>query len=104
MKHELAKQFFTTFNYLLRARGLTLQSGTVFGASTFAAPISTKNNASNRDPEMHKIKISIIGFTKLRSILAQMPTRPSYTHCECRRSVSVKQLASNRIPRYLDWE
>ena len=52
-KHKLAEQILTTVNEVLVERGLLLKVGTVVDATLIAAPSSTKNKDSLRDPEMH---------------------------------------------------
>src|SRR5574337_121536 len=51
-RHKLAQQMPDTINDLLRAKGLMLKAGTAVDATLIAAPISTKNNTGERDPEM----------------------------------------------------
>ena len=51
-KHKLAAQILQTVNDLLSAKGVMLKSGTVVDATLIAAPSSTKNSSSERDPEM----------------------------------------------------
>ncbi|MFI8613965.1 IS5 family transposase [Acidovorax sp. NPDC077693] len=55
-RHKLADQILATVNALLQARGLQLKAGTVVDATLIAAPTSTKNQSSERDPEMHQSK------------------------------------------------
>ena len=43
-------------NAKLIERGLLLKAGTVVDATLIAAPNSTKNNSSERAPEMHQTK------------------------------------------------
>ena len=47
---------FTAINADLAARGLLLREGTLVDATLIAAPPSTKNQAKQRDPEMHQTK------------------------------------------------
>ena len=47
---------FTAINADLTARGLLLREGTLVDATLIAAPASTKNQAKQRDPEMHQTK------------------------------------------------
>jgi IS5 family transposase len=54
--HDLCKGLFTTINADLTARGLLLREGTLVDATLIAAPPSTKNQAKQRDPEMHQTK------------------------------------------------
>ena len=51
--HGLCKGLFTAINADLTARGLLLRAGTLVDATLLAAPPSTKNKATQRDPEMH---------------------------------------------------
>lgn len=55
-KHELAPQVLATINAGLAQQGLMLKTGTVVDATIIAAPSSTKNQAGERDPEMHQTK------------------------------------------------
>ena len=55
-KHELAPQVLATINAGLARQGLMLKTGTVVDATIIAAPSSTKNQAGERDPEMHQTK------------------------------------------------
>jgi IS5 family transposase len=54
--HDLCKGLFTAINADLAARGLLLRAGTLVDATLIAAPASTKNQAKQRDPEMHQTK------------------------------------------------
>ena len=54
--HDLCKGLFTASNADLTARGLLLRAGTLVDATLIAAPSSTKNQAKQRDPEMHQTK------------------------------------------------
>ena len=51
--HDLCKGLFAALNADLSARGLLLREGTLVAATLIAAPSSTKNQAKQRDPEMH---------------------------------------------------
>ena len=55
-KHKLSEQILGVVNNLLIQRGLLLKTGTVVDATLIAAPTSTKNKDSARDPEMHSSK------------------------------------------------
>lgn len=55
-KHKLAAQMLVAINDMLRDKGLMLRAGTVVDATLIAAPSSTKNAGSTRDPEMHQTK------------------------------------------------
>jgi IS5 family transposase len=54
--HDLCKGLFAAINADLTARGLLLRAGTLVDATLIAAPPSTKNQAKQRDPEMHQAK------------------------------------------------
>jgi IS5 family transposase len=54
--HDLCKGLFIAINADLTARGLLLREGTLVDATLIAAPPSTKNQAKQRDPEMHQTK------------------------------------------------
>jgi transposase, IS5 family len=54
--HNLCKGLFSAINADLTARGLLLREGTLVDATLIAAPPSTKNQAKQRDPEMHQTK------------------------------------------------
>ena len=54
--HDLCKGIFAALNAALAARGLLLRVGTLVDATLIAAPPSTKNQAKQRDPEMHQTK------------------------------------------------
>ena len=55
-RHQLGAALFETINAHLAGRGLRLQAGTIVDASIIAAPSSTKNQARQRDPEMHQTR------------------------------------------------
>ena len=55
-QHELGQALFETINADLAGQGLRLQAGTIVDASSIAAPSSTKNQARQRDPEMHQTR------------------------------------------------
>lgn len=54
--HDLCKGLFSAINADLSARGLLLREGTLVDATLIAAPPSTKNQARQRDPEMHQTR------------------------------------------------
>lgn len=54
--HDLCKGLFAAINADLAARGLLLREGTLVDATLIAAPSSTKNQAKQRDPEMHQTR------------------------------------------------
>ena len=54
--HDLCKGLFAAINADLTARGLLLREGTLVDATLIAAPSSAKNQAKQRDPEMHQTK------------------------------------------------
>ena len=55
-RHKLAQQILALGNELLGAKGLLLRAGTAVDATLIAAPGSTKNASSERDPEMKQSK------------------------------------------------
>ena len=55
-KHDLAPKIFEAVNADLTRKGLLLRRGTMVDATIIAAPSSTKNADSARDPEMHQTK------------------------------------------------
>ncbi len=55
-KHSLGKKLFDEISQHLTKQGLVLKEGTIVDASIIAAPTSTKNKDSARDPEMHQVK------------------------------------------------
>jgi IS5 family transposase len=55
-KHDLGDRIFETVNAHLKARGMAMKKGTIVDATLIAAPSSTKNNARERNPEMHQTK------------------------------------------------
>ena len=55
-QYELGEALFETINADLAGQGLRLQAGTIVDASIIAAPSSTKNQARQRDPEMHQTR------------------------------------------------
>jgi IS5 family transposase len=55
-EYELAQEIFGCVVRLLRRRGLMLKEGTMVDATIIDAPTSTKNEARERDPEMHQTK------------------------------------------------
>ena len=54
--HDLCRGLFAAINADLTARGLLLREGTLVDATLIAAPPSTKNQAKQRDPEMHQTR------------------------------------------------
>ena len=55
-RHDLGEGLFKEINGHLASRGLRLREGTIVDASIIEAPSSTKNQAGERDPEMHQTK------------------------------------------------
>ena len=55
-KHQLADGMLATVNQLLSSQGLLLRQGSAVDATFIAAPSSTKNRDSKRDPKMHSSK------------------------------------------------
>ena len=54
--HELGRRLFEQVGRHLQAQGLRVSSGTIVDATIISAPSSTKNQAGERDPEMHQTK------------------------------------------------
>ena len=54
--HHLGDQLFGEVNRYLQSRGLKVSTGTIVDATIISAPSSTKNEAKQRDPEMHQTK------------------------------------------------
>jgi len=54
--HALTARILAEVNALLGERQLLLRAGTLVDATILAAPSSTKNQAGQRDPEMHQTK------------------------------------------------
>ena len=52
----MGEGLFEEINDHLASRGLRLREGTIVDASIIEAPSSTKNQACERDPEMHQTK------------------------------------------------
>jgi IS5 family transposase len=55
-KHALTQAIFNEIRLLLEAKGLLVKQGTIVDATIIAAPSSTKNKASSRDPEMRQTR------------------------------------------------
>ena len=55
-KHHLGEKMFDEINAVLKKQGLSMREGTIVDATIIAAPSSTKNEKSERDPEMHQAK------------------------------------------------
>ena len=55
-EHRLTEAIFAEVRTLLEKRGLLLKSGTIVDATIISAPSSTKNEAKQRDPEMHQTR------------------------------------------------
>ena len=53
---DLAEDIFKKINAHLSRKGLLLKRGSIVDATIIAAPSSTKNEAGERDPEMHQTK------------------------------------------------
>jgi IS5 family transposase len=55
-EHHLTERMFAEIRALLEQKRLLLKSGTIVDATIIAAPPSTKNAESKRDPEMHQTR------------------------------------------------
>ncbi|MFS1526117.1 IS5 family transposase [Microbulbifer sp. 2304DJ12-6] len=55
-KNDLGRKLFEELNVYLREKGMMLREGTIVDATIISAPSSTKNQAKERDPEMHQTK------------------------------------------------
>ena len=55
-QHGLTQAIFDSINGLLEERRLLLRSGTIVDATIIAAPSSTKNASTSRDPEMKQTR------------------------------------------------
>ena len=55
-RHHLGQGLLEEINAYLASQGLRLREGTIVDATIIAAPPSTKNRNSERDPEMHQTK------------------------------------------------
>jgi IS5 family transposase len=56
LDNDLTKALFEEINAHLGQQGLLMRSGTIVDATIIAAPSSTKNAGSERDPEMHQTR------------------------------------------------
>ena len=56
LANDLTKALFDEINAHLAEQGLLMRAGTIVDATIIAAPSSTKNEGSARDPEMHQTK------------------------------------------------
>lgn len=56
LEKDLTKALFEEINAHLAEQGLLMRAGTIVDATIIAAPSSTKNADSTRDPEMHQTK------------------------------------------------
>ena len=56
LEKDLTKALFEEINAHLAEQGLLMRAGTIVDATIIAAPSSTKNVDSTRDPEMHQTK------------------------------------------------
>ena len=54
--HQLGEQLFALIRTYLAEQGLQISRGTIVDATIITAPSSTKNRATERDPEMHQTK------------------------------------------------
>ena len=54
--HNLARAIFTDVNQWLTESGIVLKEGSLVDATIIEAPTSTKNQAGQRDPEMHQTR------------------------------------------------
>ena len=55
-RHDLGRRLFEQVGRHLQSQGLKVSSGTIVDATIINAPSSTKNQAGERDPEMHQTK------------------------------------------------
>jgi IS5 family transposase len=55
-QHELGASIFTEINAHLAEQGIQVSGGTMVDATIIDAPSSTKNEARQRDPEMHQTR------------------------------------------------
>jgi IS5 family transposase len=55
-RHRLGPKLFKAVNAHLKRQGFKVTTGTIVDATIIGAPCSTKNEAGERDPEMHQTK------------------------------------------------
>lgn len=55
-RHDLGRSMLKKVNEYLAACGIKIATGTIVDATIVHAPSSTKNEESQRDPEMHQVK------------------------------------------------
>jgi IS5 family transposase len=55
-RHGLQRQLFETINEILERHGMIWRGGSIIDAAIIEAPVSTKNSAKSRDPEMRQTK------------------------------------------------
>ncbi len=63
-KNGLGRKLFEEINSYLREKGMMLREGTIVDATIISAPSSTKNQAKERDPEMHQTKKATPGTSE----------------------------------------
>ena len=73
-ENQLADVIFKTVNAHLDKKGLVLKSGTIVDATLLDAPVSKKNEAHTRDPEMSSTKRTTSGILGQKVILGFKPT------------------------------
>ena len=55
-EHRLQQRLFERINEVLEQQGMIWHGGSIVDAAIVEAPVSTKNSAKSRDPEMHQTK------------------------------------------------
>jgi IS5 family transposase len=55
-KHNLGDQIFLAVKAHLNSNGMPMKQGPIIDANLIATPSSTKNEKTERDPEMHQTK------------------------------------------------
>ena len=86
-EHRLGQGLFAEINAHLESRGL--REGTIVDATIIEAPSSTKNQAGQRDPEMHQVKKGNqwhfgmklhIGVDAVTGLVHSLTTTPANVH------------------------
>ena len=88
-QHGLSQGLFQEINAHLESQGLRLREGTIVDATIIEAPSSTKNQAGQRDPQMHQTKKRNqyhfgmklhIGVGTVTGLVHSMATTPANVH------------------------
>lgn len=100
-RQELCGEILDTVNLHLESKGIRIATGTIVDATIIAAPSSTKNGKSERDPEMHQTRKGNQYYFGAKAHIG-VDSKEGVVHSVCTTAASVSDI--HMLPHLLHGE